>query len=75
MQRPQSRSVGRVDSNVIDSDLLMCDTWGCDCYTRSLIQNILLFNGVSSSEIDLFFQFSFYPVMNLIAKEYAHDMR
>lgn len=62
-------------SDVMRRDLLLRDSWGFDCYTRSLIQAILTLNGATPTEIEPFFQFSLYPVVNMISKEYSHDLR
>ena len=53
----------------------MRDSWGIDCYTRSLIQTILAFNKADEKEIELFFQFSLFPALNLVKKEFAYDIR
>lgn len=64
-----------LDDTLILRDLVMRDSWGFDCYTRALIQSILAFHNATPQEIERFFQFSLYPVVNLIRPEYAHDIR
>ena len=56
-------------------DLFMRDSWGIDSYTRFLIQSILTFHKADEKEIELFLQFSLFPALNLVKKEFAYDIR
>ena len=61
----------------------MKDTWGLDCYTRSLIQVILTYYTPASAaaastllcSIQSFLQDALLPSINSLPKEIAHDIR
>ena len=61
--------------SLFSSNLELRDSWGIDCYTRTLIRAVLAQVGMKEEAIDQFMLQSLYPSFHLVPPDRAHDMR
>lgn len=64
-----------VRSLQLGRDLELVDSWGIDCYSRTLIQMLMRSNHLSDEEVEFFIQQCLLPAISLVPVEYASDMR
>lgn len=57
----------------LDQDLKLVDSWGIDCYSRTLIQLILSHYSISSYTVNAFIQNCLLPTISQIPGAYASD--
>ena len=57
-------------------DLQMVDSWGIDCYSRTLIQMVMTeVLRMKNEEVEMFLQKALLPAVSHIPEQYASDMR